>query len=244
MARRSDKKQQKRLSVKKAVRTDRKSSTWIVKTSPGANPKELSVALSFLLRDILGLAKTIKEAKALLNSGKIMVNGKARKDTNFAIGLFDVIELEKEGKNHFYRILIDYKGRIIASEVKDGKDLVKICKVSDKRIIKGKKVQLTTSDGIVLREPKEDANVNDSLKIKFPEKKVLEVIEMKKENVAYLTSGKNAGKVAKIMDISEGTIKREKLVTLDDNGKKIMTVITKVIVVGKGKPEIELGVEE
>jgi small subunit ribosomal protein S4e len=244
MAKKSDRKQQKRLSAERIIKTGRKESTWIVKTSPGAHPKALSVPLSFVLRDLLKIAGRMGEAKTVLNSGSVKVNGVVRRSGRFAVGLLDILSLEKEGKQHFYRILLDGKGRISAVEAPDAKDGVGICKVKDKRTIAGGINQVTTEGSLVLRNAEPSIKVNDSLMVRYPDNKILGVLEMKKGNSAYIISGKNAGTTAKIKDITEGTVKREKIVTLDSDGRKLMTLISKVVVVGKGKPEIDLGVGE
>ena len=244
MAKRCERKQQKRRSVQKAIGTERKGAVWITKVKAGPHKREGSVPLAFLVREALKLADNRKEVKAALNSGNIMINGVARKDLQFSVGLFDIVGINNGDKKIFYRIVYGRKGRLVPIESADAKNMLKISKVTGKRVVKGGELQITTDDGIVFPGFKKEVKVNDSLLIKHPEKEIVEIIEMKSGNSAYKMGGRNAGKAAKIKEINNGTMKRESLVTLEYGDENVVTTISKIIIVGKGKPMIDIGVEE
>jgi len=244
MAKRCERKQQKRRSVQKAAGTERKGAVWITRVKAGPHRKEESIPLAFLVREILKLAENRKEVKAALNSGNIKINGVARKELQFSVGLFDIIGIDLGEKKIFYRIVYGRKGRLIPIESSDAKNMLKISKVTGKRVVKGGKLQITTDDGIVFPDFKKEIKVNDSLLIKHPEKEIVEIIEMKKGNTAYKVGGRNSGSLAKLKEINKGTMKRESLVTLEYGDEEAATTISKIIIVGKGKPMIEIGVEE
>ncbi|MCX8158566.1 MAG: S4 domain-containing protein [Candidatus Diapherotrites archaeon] len=241
MAKKGENKKQKRLSAPKTLKIKRKGIVWITKTKAGAHKREESVPLAYVI-SILGLANNRKEIKSIIKNGKVKVNGIIRKELGFPVGLFDILELSDD-KNRTYRLLYDKKGRLIPYEKKDIKNMLKISKVKDKRIIKGAKVQITTEDGLVFVGLGREVNVNDSLLVRFPEKEVLDVIEMKKGNLGYIKSGKNVGEVAIIKEVLKGTAKREGLIILESkNDETISTTISKLIPIGKKEPAIDVEV--
>ena len=122
-----------------------KENKWTTKPNAGPHAIEGSLPLLLIVRDILGVADNAREAKRIINTGEILVDGRARKDYKFPVGFMDVIEIPKSEK--VYRVLPDEKGRLIlypiAAENKD----FKLCKITDKTTIRGGKTQLNLHDG-------------------------------------------------------------------------------------------------
>ena len=54
----------------------RKESRFVVRSSPGPHQRQKSYALAVLLRDVLKVTSTLREAQKLLNEGMIKVDGK------------------------------------------------------------------------------------------------------------------------------------------------------------------------
>src|SRR5271169_4579438 len=92
----------------------RKDKRFVVRTSPGPHPKNYSYPLLVVLRDVLGLARTRREALSVLNSGKISVDGRVVKAEAFPVGLMDVIDLPEVGRS--YRMVPHY-GRLVPVEI-------------------------------------------------------------------------------------------------------------------------------
>ena len=59
----------------------------------GPHTKDFSLPLLVLIRDVLKLSETGKEAKNIIKKGEVLVDGKKRKDPNFGVGLLDLIEI-------------------------------------------------------------------------------------------------------------------------------------------------------
>ena len=95
----------------------RKSIKWIAKTSPGPRGASEAVPLVVLLRDVEGIVENKRELKVLINSKSILINGKRYNDTNFPIGLFDVISFPTIKKQ--YRAVLNEKGKLIAKEISE-----------------------------------------------------------------------------------------------------------------------------
>ena len=86
----------------------RKEAVWTVKPTPGPHPAARSLPLALVVRDMLGFANTAKEARNIICSGKILVDGKIRKDDSYLVGLMDVISVPENNKS--YRVLPSGKG--------------------------------------------------------------------------------------------------------------------------------------
>src|SRR6266571_2936580 len=72
----------------------RKERTWAPNTRPGPHSREKSLALVIIIREILGYARTAKEATRIINTGKVKIDGVVRKDHRFPVGLMDVLNIE------------------------------------------------------------------------------------------------------------------------------------------------------
>jgi small subunit ribosomal protein S4e len=225
----------------------RKELPWIVKPSPGSHSLEKSLPLTLVMRDILGIAQTRKEAILILQQGKLQVDGKIVKRSDFPVGLMDVISLSDMDK--YYRIMPSHKGLVLAPISKDEAN-VKLVRVEDKTtVING--VQIAWHDGsnmlVKVADPKNSDEVTyqtfDVLKITLPEKQVTQVLKTKVGNVAVITGGKNVGKQGKIVEIEQTVAKkrRQALVVIEDaTGARYQTILDFVFSIGEEKPIITM----
>ncbi|MEM3973016.1 MAG: S4 domain-containing protein, partial [Ignisphaera sp.] len=71
----------------------RKEYKWVVKPSPGPHPIDRSLPLLVVIRDVLGLAETAREAKRIIFDGKVYIDGVVRKDYKFPVGVMDTISI-------------------------------------------------------------------------------------------------------------------------------------------------------
>ena len=226
----------------------RKEFMWVVKPSPGPHSLENCLPLTIILRDILGFAKTRKEAKTIVSQGKVYVDGKVRREDNFPVGLMDVVSIPDINK--FFRIVTSSKGLILCSISKEESDF-KLCRIEDKKIVKNKNMQLNLHDGsnILIKindpeNPREDTyRTLDTVKVSLPEREVLDEVRMKENNFAIITSGKNIGKYGKIIEIeeTEGKKRRNFLVTIEDEREnRCKTILNFVFAIGETKSLISL----
>ncbi|MCJ7638664.1 MAG: 30S ribosomal protein S4e, partial [Euryarchaeota archaeon] len=81
---------QKRISAPKSWPIAKKTHKWVVAASPGAHSRD-AVPILVVLRDLLHLADNAKEAKRILHSGNVTVNGRVVKKYKAQVGLFDVV---------------------------------------------------------------------------------------------------------------------------------------------------------
>jgi len=71
----------KRLAAPEFWPIPKKKYTWVFSPSPGPHKKEECIPLAIVVRDILKLAETGKEAKRIIKAGEVIVDGKVRRLT-------------------------------------------------------------------------------------------------------------------------------------------------------------------
>ena len=226
----------------------RKEFLWVVKPSCGPHSLESCVPLSIVLRDILGVAETKKEAKIIVSQGKVYVDGKARRKENFPVGLMDVISIPD--LNKFFRVVPSHKGLILHPINKEETGF-KLCRIEDKSVVENGHIQLNLHDGsnkllkvADAKNPQEDVyKTFDTLKIGFPQKQIVEHIKLKEGNFAVITGGKNIGKQGRIVEIEKVEAKKrmnDLVVIEDDEGNRYQTILNFIFSIGESQPLISL----
>jgi small subunit ribosomal protein S4e len=223
----------------------RKELPWIVKPSSGSHSLQNCLTLTLILRDMLGIAQTRKEAKMILSEGKVQVDSKVRQKDDFPVGLMDVIAMPEADK--YYRIMPSHKGLVLNPISKEEADF-KLVRVEDKTATKAG-VQIALHDGsnmlVKVADVKNPVEVKyesfDVLKITFPEKQVTASLKTKEGNLAVITGGKNIGKQGKIVEIEKTVAKkrRQALVVVEDlRGVRYQTILDFVFSIGEAEPLI------
>lgn len=224
----------------------RKKFTWVVKPSPGPYSVEKCLPLAVVLRDILGFAKTEKEAKTIVSQEKVLIDGEVRHDDRFPVGLMNVISIPDAER--YYCVLPSEDGLMIQPVSKEEASF-KLCRIENKRVLNNGQVQLNLHDGTNLlvkvadmKNPQEDVyDTLDILKLGLPDRGILEHIKTKEKNCAIITGGKNTGKYGKILEIEKASGKKRRmaLVTVeDDKGNRYQTILNLVFTIGQTKPLI------
>ncbi|MEM2517542.1 MAG: 30S ribosomal protein S4e [Candidatus Bathyarchaeia archaeon] len=226
----------------------RKEFVWVVKPTPGPHSLENCLPITLLLRDILGVAKTRREAKIIVAQGKVYVDGRVRRDDKFPTGLMDVVSLPDLDKH--FRILPSHKGLILHPISKEEASF-KLCRIENKTMVKNGHIQLNLHDGsnILVRvadpkNPQEDVySTFDTVKISLPDRQILEHIKVKENDYVIITGGKNMGKCGRIIEIEKvkGKKRKDAIVTVEDEkGNRYQTVLEFVFAIGETKPLISL----
>lgn len=227
----------KRLLAPRFWRVPKKEYTWVVSPKPGPHPKFYCIPLQIIVKNILKIAETAKEAMTIIRRGEILVDGKPRKDHGYPVGLFDTISIPKIKK--YYRVVPALKG-LILTEIPEKESKRKICKIRDKTSVKGK-LQLNLTDGKNIFATDKKYKTGDSLLLELPSLKIIEHIPLAAGNIGIVSKGKKAGKLGKIKEVIPGTIKEDAKVVCDIDGRKQKILKEEFFVVGKDKPAIEIG---
>jgi len=229
----------KRFALPAPIKIPRKSAVWAVKSGPGPHPAEGSAPLLIVVRDLLGLARTAREAKRILKEGQVLVDGRVRKDPKFPVGLMDVVQIPAMGKN--YRVLYDRRGQLKLNEISDEEASFKLCKVVGKSMVKGGKIQLAFHDGKTSIGDFEDFHLGDTAKVTLPDFRVSERIGFEKGAKAIIIGGRNVGKVGEIEGIRcAGGRRAMEIVDLRENGTHFQASRGYVFAIGKKEPLISI----
>lgn len=224
----------KRLTAPKTWPIMRKTAKWII-GSKGAKI-ELSLPITVIMRDLIGVCDNKKEVKKLLNLRRIKINGKPISEVTFGVNLFDVIAVE--GLKHAHRLVINEKGDLAVIEIPEKESDSKLVKVTGKHIVKGGKLQLHFHDGRTMLSEDASINVGDSLLLKFPELSVESHLKLDKGMIVFITGGSHMGETAKIVDFHEFKGPQQDRVVLSVGKNKFETLEEYGFVVGTEKPII------
>ncbi len=199
----------KRQSMPKSWPIARKGNVYYTNSS---HAKTKGIPVLIALRDILEIVDTAKEAKIMLLNKQVVINGKVRTDPQFIIQLFDILSLEKIGKN-FKLTLNGRKMKFIEVGQKDSTK--KISKIIGKKIISKEITQLNLQDGMNLIT-KEKFSVGDSAVISFKDNKLEKILPMKEGTRVFIMSGKHSGKEGKVSKVLKTDNKREFEIKFED----------------------------
>lgn len=224
----------KRLKAPKTWRIERKVAKWTVKPSPGPHPVDRSIPLLIVVRDLLKLADTGREARKIIAAREILVDGRARRDYKFPCGFMDVISIPK--MNEYYRVLFDSRGVLQLTKIDEERAKWKLCRIENKTMVKGGKIQLNLHDGRNIVVEGNEYKTGDVLRISVPEQEILEVIPMEKGNLAMIIGGKHTGQIAEIEEVIITRSPLPNIVKL----KGFSTIKPYVFPIGKDKPLVQL----
>ncbi len=215
----------------------RKGTKWILRPSPGPHPQDESIPLQLVLRDILHLARSAREARLLARSGVVRVDGKAVQDLTRGLGLMDTLSLEGAPPAH-YRLFKDRRGRLRLYPIPPDEAAVKIGRIKRKTTVRGGWLQVTLHDGRNLRVPDGTAwKVGDSLKIHLPDQKVLGRLPFAPGQLAYLAGGTHVGELARIDRVEVVNSAQPNRVHFKEG---FSTIKEYVFVLGEQAPQITL----
>ena len=226
----------KRLSA--PIAKERKSRGKFIVCPRGPHKKAASLPLLVALRDKIMLVGSLKEGKGAIKRGEMLIDCKVCRDEKFGAGLFDTVSVPSASA--FYRIVPEKAGGLKLLKISEKESKIKICKIIGKTSVSGGKIQYNLHDGRNLISG-EKYNAGDSLIIGLPGQKVIEHLKFEKENTGFITTGKNAGMVAKLEKIEAGRTRRvwmKKEGGIGTAGSAFEAPMNYVIIIGKEKPAI------
>jgi len=215
-----------RLDMPKTWPVPKKEYKWILRPNPGPHTLEKSIPIALLIKHILNYAETTNEARKIIVNKEILVNKKIIKDKKYPIGLFDVIEIPKLQQQ--FRLIINKKNKFILIPISKEDSLFKPCKIINKKILKGKKLQLNLEDSRNMLVDKDEYKTNDTVILNLENNKITSYIKLEKNSIIYLTGGKYIGYTGLIDKIEDDTI------TFSTGDKKIKTLKKYAFVIPKG----------
>jgi small subunit ribosomal protein S4e len=236
----------KRLNAPDSWHIAKKTTKFITKTAPGPHNAN-AMPIAVWLRDHMGLARNLKEVKQILHQNDVIINGRPCRDAKMGIGIFDIISLPKINK--FYRILRDKNGRHVSIEIDSEAAKTRLCKVKNKTVVAGGKVQLNMRDGANLLADNTFKS-GDSIVLSLESEtrfKIVDHFPFAVGNMAMVIGGRHSGKVARIVDIIKmpGSVPNKIILEDESTKTRFDTISPYIYMVGKQTPAIaSWGIEQ
>ena len=185
----------KRLVMPRSWPLPRKSSIWVQKPNPGGHHIENCMPLALILRDVLGVAHTHREAKRILHSRQVKVDGSIETDGGRGVGLMDVLTVADDN----YRCVLDTNGKLRYRPISSGDADSKVCRVTGKTTIRGGRTQLHLHDGRnILMDDASPYSTGDSFVLSLPDQQISSHHKFSEGAHSYLTGGSHIGEIATI----------------------------------------------
>ena len=238
MARKSGPRQLKRESAPRSWRLHRKELTWAPSPRPGGHPRQVSVPLVILLRELLGHARTSREAERIVERSMVKVDGKIRRDHRFSVGLMDVVNILGVGKT--YRMLPRPRRGLSPTQIEEKESAYKICRITGRETLSSGRVQLALHDGRTLiipgkeqsQRPEEGYRLGGAVQISLPSQKIMKYIPFNVGSLGLVTNGRNEGRHGRITTISPGTSARRRIARIETQDQIFETPAEYVLPVG------------
>ena len=215
----------KRLAMPRSWPLSRKTDVWISRPRPSGHPIERCMALGVVLRDVLGVAQSMREAKRALATRRILVDGRVTTDIRRGVGVMDVLTV---GDDH-YRCILDGNGKLRYTPISAKDAALKLCRVDGKTTIKGGITQLNLHDGRnMLIDDANKYNTMDTLVLEVGSQKVKKHHKFESGVNCYLIGGSHIGSTATMSEYVVKRSSKDNEVLFGDFG----TIVDHVFVVG------------
>ncbi|MDV2481554.1 30S ribosomal protein S4e [Methanoculleus sp. Wushi-C6] len=233
----------KRLVAPGSWHIPKKVQKFVMKTAPGPhNAGALPVGV--WLREHIKVAENASEVRKILHQRDVIVNGRACRNPQMGLGVFDIVSIPKIGKH--YRIQLDKRGNLVAVEISADSAKTRLCKVRNKTTIRGGKVQLNLMFGAnILADNTYKAK--DSIVVTLGEGedrfRIVDHFPFAEGNVAMIVGGKHSGKVGRIVEIirTASSVPNRAILMDESAGERFETIEDYVFMVGRSAiaPELE-----
>ena len=225
----------KRLAAPRSWPLKRKENIWTTKQCPGSHSVEESVPAAIMLRDILKVCDTSREAKRIVGNRDCLVDGKPVRSIKAPVGIMDVVSIP--AMDLYYRVVLSDKGKITVVPISKDETTWKLAMIENKTKVAGGKIQINFHDGRNILVDKNMYKTGDVVKLAIPDQKIEDVYELKAGATVLIFKGQHAGKTAVV---------KEYVITKDASANVVMftdgseTVKSNVFVIGGETPAIKL----
>lgn len=206
-----------------------------MKPSPGPHAIDESIPVGLVLRDMLKYADTAREARAILGSRGVLVDGRVVRNPKLGIGVMDVLSLAATKEQ--YRMLVDTMGRLRLVPIDAEQAQWKLCRIEGKSSQKGGKTQVNLHDGRNLLLAKNEYATGTTLKISVPKQAVMGTFPMEPGATVLLIGGQHVGEICHVERVEKTRNPRANVVHFTEG---FSTDVTKVFVIGRAAPEIRI----
>ena len=226
----------KRLAIPRSWELPRKATKYIIRQAPGPHSLAQSLPLGIVLRDLLGIAKTAREVRYVLQQREILVDGKRRREPHFAVGPMDIVAIP--ATQQYFRMTIKADGTLHALPIADGEQHKKLARIVGKRMRDAKHFQLTLSDGRTLTAARtEKVQIGDSMLLELPGQKPVAQYPLTDGAAVYLFGGSHCGSMGTVQKIQGN------MIHIRTGSEHFQTPKEYVFVVGKEKPAVQVSID-
>jgi len=226
-------KHQKRLSAPRHYPIERKNGAYVV-AGQGPHPEEASVPVTVLLRDVLEYADTAAEAKEILNTGNVHVNGRPVHNEATTVGFMDVISIKPI--DTALRITADRNG-VALTEIGDPEK--RLYRIEDKTTLTGGITQLNL-DGGVNKEVDGSYDTRSSVVVDLESGDIIDELPLDEGMLVYIVGGTHSGKMATVNEVQTVKGPQPNRVVCEQETDTFETIEDYVYVIGDGRPEVEV----
>ncbi len=211
----------KRMAIPKIWPLAKKGTKYVMRPKAGKNI-ELCLPVCIIFREILGLVKTRKDMKQILNSKDVLINNKIAIDVNQSVGFFDVISIPRINK--YYRLEISKNKKLAVLEISEKDSFKKPYKVIGKTVLKKGRIQLNLYEGanFILGKDIKNVNVEDTIIVDIKQNKIISHVPLKQGSFAWIIKGKHIGNKGEITNV-DGIF-----VTIKTEGEQIKTAVKNI----------------
>ena len=151
----------KRINTPKSWPIKKKENKYVVRPSSGPHTLEHCLPITVLLKEMLKYVKTTREARKVLNDGKLLVNGRVVKDHRFPVGLMDNLSFPEI--NEYYKLTYNTHQKFQLEKITKDLANLKTLKIVNKTVTKQNKTQLNFFNGHNLIVKENGYKVGDTL---------------------------------------------------------------------------------
>lgn len=220
----------KRRTAPKTWPVTRKESTFIMRPRPSGHTLALSMPITIVLREVLGIVGTAKQAQLVMRTSDVKVNGRQLNHKDDPVGFMDVLTVGKDN----YRILINKNNVLTVEPVKKGEEY-SLHQITGKTSLKGGKTQINCRGGFNILVDKDNYKTRETLVVDLLGK-IKESLPFAKGSTVLVIGGAHIGRVGTMEEIDETT----GTLTISAGKDKITTSKDYAFVIGKDKPIITI----
>jgi len=199
---------------------------WTVKPMPGPHSLARSLPLGILIRDVFHYARTMREARMIIGSGKIRVDGRVRRNYKFPVGLMDVIEIVPTGE--IYRMVPHPVKFLWPVPISQEEARFKPLRVEGKTAVKGGRLQLHFHDGRNLILPPDEARkyaTFDTVLLDLQSNQIVKHVPFRLGVDAVVFDGRNVGSFGRVVEVIWALKRRRSTVALQRDSEVVRTIL-------------------
>ncbi|MBC7120755.1 MAG: 30S ribosomal protein S4e [Candidatus Methanosuratus sp.] len=223
-----------------------KKKAFTIRPSPGPHSLEGCMPLGIVLRDVLGKVTTISEAKVALSERNVFVDGRARTDYRYPVGLMDIVHIKPEGA--YFRVMSHRIKKLALMKIDAEEAGFKLLKITGKRLLKQGRLQIAFHDGstMIFKEDPFSIQIpymtNDVLKVSLSDNQVLDHIPLVRGAFVVVTGGRNVGQYGTVLEVPPSK-SPDALAKVSIGGNETTVTLKYLFPIGKESPIITINGE-